>query len=101
MAASRRVRLRFSLRALRQIGAIHDFIAEENGTAATRTVQTITSTCNRLTDFPEMGRSGAQRGTREWSIPRLHYVVVYKLDVSRDELVIVSVLHTRRKRTRH
>ncbi len=101
MAALGRVKLRFSSRALRQIGAIHDFIAETNETAAIKTVQTIVLTCNRLTDFPTMGRSGTQRGTREWSIVRLRYVVVYKLDLASDELVIVSVLHTRRNRTRH
>ena len=92
------MRLRFSLRAMRHIDAIHDYVAKENRPAADDVVAATRKACERLRGFSSMGRPGTRPSTREWSLPRLPYIIVYAVDAVADEVAILAVLHTRRKR---
>ena len=40
-----------------------------------------------------MARAGQVEGTREWVIPRLPYIAVYKVDADRAILTILAVIH--------
>ena len=44
-----------------------------------------------LSDVPEMGRAGRIPGTRELVIPRLPYILVYRLTTSTVD--ILTILH--------
>jgi len=46
-----------------------------------------------LAFFPKAGHRGRAGGTYEWVVRGLPYIVVYRLDVSRDELTVVAILH--------
>ena len=47
----------------------------------------------RLVDQPEMGRPGERRGTREWVVRGLPYIIVYRVDWNQDEIVLLNVFH--------
>jgi toxin ParE1/3/4 len=40
-----------------------------------------------------MGRRGRARGTHEWVVRGLPYIVVYRIDEALDELKILAVFH--------
>jgi len=77
---------------------IHDawlHISENNERAADRIVETITAAGERLSRFPAMGRKGLAPGTREFSIPRTSYFLVYGILAGNVE--IFRVMHTSRQ----
>jgi plasmid stabilization system protein ParE len=49
----------------------------------------------RLKQFPQSGRVGRTRGTRELVVPGLPYIVPYR--IVDDVILILSVVHTSRK----
>jgi toxin ParE1/3/4 len=57
--------VRWSDPALDDLGAIHDYIAADNPVAAYRVIARIEDATANLDTFPEVGRIGRRRGTRE------------------------------------
>lgn len=47
----------------------------------------------RLVDQPEIGRPGERDGTREWVVSGLPYIIVYRVDWTRAEIVLLNVFH--------
>ena len=81
--------------ARRQFLAIIDALLEENPSAAERAYDAIIDSVSRLVTFPEMGRRGRVRGTRELVIPSQPYIVAYRI---RGQIIhILAVLHGARK----
>jgi toxin ParE1/3/4 len=88
--------LRYKVRALRDIEAIHDYIERYDALAAKRVVRRIEGSIGRLAFLPLSGRPGVVSGTRILVVPGLPYVAIYRV---RDEAVdIIAVLHTARRR---
>jgi len=85
------LKLRYTRTALRDIDAIRNYIATENPRAAERVRLSILKAIQLLTEFPFMGRPGRRKGTREKTIPRLPYLVIYRAEEK--ELVILRVYH--------
>ncbi len=83
--------VRFSPAAKGDIQSIYDYIANADGAAAARVVAAIESATDRLALFPLMGRVGSVASTRELVVPRLPYIVVYR--IADDELQIIAVFH--------
>ena len=48
---------------------------------------------DRIVLFPNMGRAGRVKGTREWVVAGLPYVIVYCVDDARDAVVVLGVFH--------
>jgi addiction module RelE/StbE family toxin len=88
-------RPRWTTPALSDLVGIGDYVARDNRDAAARVVTSIRAHAARLSDYPELGRPGRIEGTRELVVPRLPYVVVYRLVVGEAE--ILTVLHTSQK----
>jgi len=81
--------------ALRDLEAIHKYIAKDNLDAANRVVARIRQATSRLENFPYSGRIGP-RGVRLLSVTGLPYIVIHRVD---DQTVrIVAVFHTSRNR---
>jgi plasmid stabilization system protein ParE len=80
----------FTRRALRDLANIHAYISDENPNAASRMAVEILAACDRLELFPERGRPGIRRNTREltsvWP-----YVIVYR--VLRRNVEILAIWH--------
>jgi toxin ParE1/3/4 len=75
--------------------AIAEYIEARNPEAARKVGARIGDVVNLLLKFPNMGRKGAQPGTREMLVPQLPYIVVYRIESDEEEerLAIVGVHH--------
>jgi len=85
--------LRITRRAKGHLLSINLYIRERNPRAARRVADTLRVSFEMLRRHPFAGRLGAVSGTREFSVVRFPYVVVY--EVSTDQTVtILGVFHT-------
>ncbi len=78
--------------ALSDLDVTLEHIAQDNPGAAQIVGKRILAAVIRLDQFPEIGRIGRRQGTRELTIPRLPYLIVYQLRQQR--VVLLRVLHT-------
>ncbi len=90
------MKVAYRARARSDIAAIHDYIHERNPKAAADVVRRIRISIDRLKDFPSLGRAGRFPGVRELVVTGLPYIVVYRPEADRVE--IVGVFHGARKR---
>lgn len=67
------------------------YIAQDNPHAAIEQSNHIRKQVNLLLEYPEMGRPGRTKGTRELVISRTSFIVVYRLKAQRIE--IMRLLH--------
>jgi toxin ParE1/3/4 len=81
--------------ARRDLGAAYDFIAQDRPLAARRVVTTIVASARRLGRFPHRGRPGALDGTRELSVRRTGYFLVYRVEA--DRVMVLRVIHGRQE----
>ncbi len=86
-------RLRLVLQDLEQI---IDYPMDRNPEVAPVIAQRIRDSVTRLTKYPQSGRAGRVRGTRELALDGLPYIIPYRV-VDGHQLQILRVLHTARK----
>ncbi|TDR89619.1 type II toxin-antitoxin system RelE/ParE family toxin [Enterovirga rhinocerotis] len=87
------MRIRATSSAERDLVGIRRYISVDNPRAAQRVVGRIRSSAMRLVDQPEIGRPGERDGTREWVVSGLPYIIVYRVDWTRAEIVLLNVFH--------
>jgi len=79
--------IRWSLPAAEDLERICDSIERDNPEAARAVAQTIFKGCERLKDFPHLGRISSRiEGRRELVFPPLPYIVVYRVTDSAVEI---------------
>jgi toxin ParE1/3/4 len=81
--------------ALRDLEAIHTYIARDNPDAARKVVARIEQAARRLENFPYSGRAGP-RGIRLLSVSGLPYIVIHR--VIGDTVKVVAIFHMSRNR---
>ncbi|MEM6832279.1 MAG: type II toxin-antitoxin system RelE/ParE family toxin [Sphingomonadales bacterium] len=86
----------FTLQAVSDLLAIQDYIATQNERAAERVVSRIRQAIQMFERFPFLGREGLVDGTREFAIPGLSYVVVYRI-ASETDIDILTIIHDRQQ----
>jgi toxin ParE1/3/4 len=89
------MRLVWTLAALRDLASARDYIARDNAAAAEDQIGRVLAATGRLVRFPEIGRPGRHRGTRELVTSRTPYIVAYR--VRADAIEILRVLHARQR----
>lgn len=89
------MRVRWLIKAISNLDAEADYIAQENLTAAAEMFEYIKAKVDALSEFPATGRPGRVPGTRELVIDRYLFIIPYR--VVGDELHVLRVFHTRRK----
>jgi toxin ParE1/3/4 len=79
---------------------IADWIGRDNPRAAESIVSRIRDHIDLLQEegLTNMGRPGLVDGTRE--LIEYPYIIVYRADEERDEIVVLSIIHGARRRTR-
>ena len=87
--------VRWTQPAVHDLADIADYIRADNPAAAERVGLTIRAAVNGLRDHPHLGRPGRVVGTRELVIPRLPYIVGYR--VADDTIQILAVRHGARR----
>jgi toxin ParE1/3/4 len=81
--------------ALNDLEAIREFIRQDNPDAARRVHTAIRAAVDSLAEHPNFGRVGRVEGTRELVLPRLPYIIVYR--VVAEQIRILAVIHTARQ----
>jgi addiction module RelE/StbE family toxin len=81
--------------ALEDLESIRLYIETDNPRAAVRVVLRILRLTTLLERTPQMGRPGRVIGTRELVVPKLPYIVAYRMHA--DVLEVLRVLHTSRR----
>ena len=82
-------------KALFDINALEEYIAQDNRSAARRACQQIKKAVELLGRQPEIGRTGRVAGTRELVVPGTPYVVAYTSGPA--TVLIIAVIHGARK----
>jgi toxin ParE1/3/4 len=72
-------RIRWTADAANDLEQISLHIIKDNPVAARNVVRAITDGISKLKRFPNMGRMGQVKGTRELVFPSLPYILVYRL----------------------
>jgi toxin ParE1/3/4 len=84
--------VRWSLPAAEDLERICERIERDNPEAARRVAQTIYDGCERLKDFPYLGRTSSRMpGRRELVFTRLPYIAVYQ--VKEEAIEISRIFH--------
>jgi plasmid stabilization system protein ParE len=78
-----------------QLAGLHEYIAESNEPAADQQAVILLNATNNLSGFPEMGRPGRRRGTRELVVNGTPYIVAYRIRLTVIE--ILAVIHGARR----
>jgi toxin ParE1/3/4 len=89
------VRVRWLRRALANLDAEAEYIAEDEPAAAGRVVRNSLRDVDLLKKNPALGRAGRVAGTRELVVPGTPYIVPYR--VRGEALEILRVFHAARK----
>jgi addiction module RelE/StbE family toxin len=88
------VKLVVRRKAAEDLQHIFEYISRDSPQSARRVVNRIRDGVrDSLMMFPEMGRRGLVAGTREWHIPDLPYIVIYKVDPGRTRLDVLAIYH--------
>ena len=98
MAAIRPLEVRWSRRARLQVSSIQEYLGERSPAAAKRVGTALRAASRLLKDLPNAGRTGSLKGTREWVVRGLPYIIVYEVVEERGELRILGVFHQAQKR---
>jgi toxin ParE1/3/4 len=92
------MKVRYRRRAQQDVENIYNYIAKHNPRAATEVAARIRYATDRLGILPYIGHAGRIRGTYEWVVVGLPYVLVYEIIESADELAIIAVFHRAQNR---
>lgn len=82
------MRLRWTPAAAENLESIYTYLCEHYPSFAVPTVSALYEAVRTLRTLPERGRLGEIRGTREFVLPRLPYIIVYRINEQ-----VVEVLH--------
>jgi len=89
------MKVRWTGDATRQLTAAHEYLAADSNTIAEEIVDRIVRSVSQLADFPESGRVGRVKNTRELVIVNTPYVIAYR--IRENTVEILAVLHGRRR----
>jgi toxin ParE1/3/4 len=86
------MRIRWTEPAARDLTGICDYIQKHGSSTTTRRIAiSIYDRVGTLADFPESGRAGRKRDTRELIISGLPYVAIYR--IREGTIEILRILH--------
>lgn len=77
------------------LAELRSFLSDRDPALASRTTLAILDAVERLADRPALGRPGRVPGTREWSLRRPPFLIVYRM--AEDGIEVIRVLHTARQ----
>lgn len=76
--------------------SIHSYISDYSEAKAIEYVARVLQSIRVLDRFPLLGRVGRVEGTREWSLPGLPYIAIYRVK-SETELEVLTIKHERQQ----
>ena len=91
------VEIKWLKKALNNLEKEAEFIAKDDPKAARQVVQRIHHTVSLLVENPSLGHVGRVNGTRELVIPKIRYIVPYRVHPRLQRIEILRVFNTSRK----
>ena len=88
------MRLRISSRAYRELASTADYLNARNPHAAWHAGERIQRTLRQLQRTPYIGRESGIGDIRQFPVPRLPYLILYR--VAGDTVEVVAIFHTSR-----
>lgn len=94
------MRLRLTEDAASDLESIKTFTADFDDAIADGIIDRIAGVIRLLCHWPHMGHAGSRVGTFEMAVPRLPFVIIYRLDFGdrAEELIVLRIYHMRRDR---
>ncbi|HEY9619154.1 MAG TPA: type II toxin-antitoxin system RelE/ParE family toxin [Crinalium sp.] len=89
------MKLVWTKQAIVDLNAAYDYIAETSPDVAEVIIERIENSLESLRQFPEMGRPGRVKDTREVVVPRTPFILPYR--VRKNRIEILAVLHGSRR----
>lgn len=89
------MKIRWTEQAANDLKSVHEYLDERNPRAADATVERIFSGIDVLEQFPQLGRIGRIKGTREFVVAKTPFIVMYRL--YHEQVEILGILHGARK----
>jgi addiction module RelE/StbE family toxin len=89
------MKLVWTKQAIADLNFAYDYIAETAPDAAEAIIERIEKSLESLRQFPEMGRPGRVKDTREVVVPRTPFILPYR--VRKNRIEILAVLHGSRR----
>jgi len=77
---------------------IFAWIAKDRPRSANAVIERILESAERLGRFPYVGHPGRARGTYEWVIPGLPYILVYQVREDEDLVSVDAIFHGAQER---
>jgi len=74
---------------------LYDYVSESSFEAADRQVAILLNATSTLANFPQKGRPGRRRGTRELVVSGTPYIVAYRIRLASIE--VLAVIHGARR----
>lgn len=81
--------------ALSDLGHAYDYISENGSAAPARVIDRIERALGALLRHPEIGRVGRLEGTRELVVPGTPFIIPYRIESSRIE--VLAIIHAARR----
>jgi len=91
------MRIVWLMRARREFNHHIRYIGVQNPTAAIEQDSLISQAIERLSLYPNSGKSGRRRNTRELVIPHTPFVAIYRVVDAQDQVHILRILHSSQK----
>lgn len=85
------MKLRWTPEAAENLESIYSYLCEHHPSFAESTVRILYEAVRALRIFPERGRLGEINGTREFVLPRLPYIVVYR--ITEQTIEVLHIYH--------
>jgi toxin ParE1/3/4 len=90
-----RLTLHWTPIAIGHLRAAYEYLAQDSESAAESLIERIFAAVEQVAQYPQIGRDGRVKGTRELVIAGTPYVVAYRVRQSRID--ILAVFHGARK----
>lgn len=87
--------LRWTSLAAKHLKAVHEYIAAENIAAADELVDRILIAIEQLMVYPEIGRKGRVKDTRELVVVHTPFIVAYR--IKQNSVQILAIIHGARR----
>lgn len=92
------MKVRFTSQATADLSEIADYPKARNPAAAIRVRNAILEGTRLIASFPHAGRRQDQADVRKLVTLRYAYLIYYTVDLSKDEIAVLSIRHPARER---
>jgi toxin ParE1/3/4 len=92
------VRLHYTARATADLTQIADYLVARSPAGARRVRAAILVTLQSIIDLPYAGRLQTENAVRKVAVRRYPYLVYYRVDEDAEEIVILTIQHSARRR---